>query len=188
MSGIHQWPVDTPHQGQWRGALVFFICAWKKRWSEQSGGRRFETPSLPFWRHCNEQSDLQNACCPLQWRHNGTDSVSNHQPHDCLPNRFFRRRSKKTSKLLVTGLCAGNSPGTGEFPAQMASYAKNVSIWWRHHVLGETTCRQLYDTGYVMQNWFIMRLLHLKPLNYICALNHISMISSFGHVSVSYNV
>ena len=39
----------------------------------------------------------------------------------------------KTSKLRVTGLCAGNSPGTGEFPAQMASYAKNVSIWWRHH-------------------------------------------------------
>ena len=21
----------------------------------------------------------------------------------------------------------------GEFPAQMASYAENVSIWWRHH-------------------------------------------------------
>ena len=35
----------------------------------------------------------------------------------------------------VTGLCAGNSPGTGEFPAQMASYAKNFSIWWRHHVI-----------------------------------------------------
>ena len=42
---------------------------------------------------------------------------------------------KKTSKLRVTGLCAGNSPGTGEFPAQMASYAENVSIWWRHHDL-----------------------------------------------------
>ena len=44
------------------------------------------------------------------------------------------RRSKKTSKSRVTGLCAGNSPGTGEFPAQMASNAENVSIWWRHHV------------------------------------------------------
>ena len=50
-----------------------------------------------------------------------------------LLNCFFRRRSKKTSKLCVTGLCAGNSPGTGEFPAQMASNAENVSIWWRHH-------------------------------------------------------
>ena len=40
---------------------------------------------------------------------------------------------KKTSKLRVTGLCAGNSPGTGEFPVQMARHAENVFIWWRHH-------------------------------------------------------
>ena len=69
----------------------------------------------------------------LRWRHNGRDSVSNHQPRDSLLKRLFRYRSKKTSKLRVTGLCAGNSPGTGEFPAQMASNAENVSIWWRHH-------------------------------------------------------
>ena len=69
----------------------------------------------------------------LQWRHNEHDSVSNHQPHVCLLNRLFGRRSKKTSKLRVTGLCVGNSPGAGEFPAQMASNAENVSIWWRHH-------------------------------------------------------
>ena len=69
----------------------------------------------------------------LQWCHNGHDGVSNHQPHHCLLNRLFGRRSKKTSKLRVTGLCAGNSPGTGEFPAQMASNAKNVSIWWLNH-------------------------------------------------------
>ena len=74
-----------------------------------------------------------NHSNPLRWRHNECDSVSNHQPHDCLLNRLFRRISKKTSKLRVTGLCAGNSPGTGEFPAQMASYAENISIWWRHH-------------------------------------------------------
>ena len=76
----------------------------------------------------------------LQWRHNGRNSVSNHQPHDCLLNRLFRRRSKKTSKLHVTGLCAGNSPGTDEFPAQMAGNAENVSIWWRHHGVLTTPC------------------------------------------------
>ena len=69
----------------------------------------------------------------LQWRHNGGDGVSNHQPHDWLLNRLFMRRSTKTPKLRVTGLCEGNSPVTGEFPAQRASYAENVSIWWRHH-------------------------------------------------------
>ena len=70
----------------------------------------------------------------LQWRHNERDGVSNHHPHDCLRKRLFGSRSKKTPKLRVTGLCAGNSPVTGEFPAQRASYAENVSIWWRHHV------------------------------------------------------
>ena len=69
----------------------------------------------------------------LRWRHNGHDGVSNHQPRDCLLNRLFRCRSKKASKLRVTGLCEGNSPVSGEFPAQRASNAENVSIWWRHH-------------------------------------------------------
>ena len=68
----------------------------------------------------------------LQWRSNGRNGVSNHQPRDGLLNRLFRCRSKITSKLRVTGLCVGNSPVTGEFPAQRASNAENVSIWWRH--------------------------------------------------------
>ena len=47
----------------------------------------------------------------LHWRHNDHDSASNHQPHGCLLNHLFRHRSKKTSKLRVTGLCVGNSLG-----------------------------------------------------------------------------
>ena len=48
--------------------------------------------------------------------HNNYDSVSNHQSHGCLLNRLFRRRSKITSKLRVTGLCVGNSPGPVNSP------------------------------------------------------------------------
>ena len=70
----------------------------------------------------------------LQRRHNECDGASNHRRLDCLLSVLFTRRSKKTSKLHVTGLCGGNSPVTGEFPAQRASNAKNVSIWWRHHI------------------------------------------------------
>ena len=105
------------------------------------------------------------ACAPplflsstLQWRHDGRDSVSNHQPHDCFLNRLFRRRSKKTSKLRVTGLCAGNSPGTGELPAQMASNAENVSIWWRHHgSLGTLNIETLVNPSI----WFPIKILYL---------------------------
>ena len=70
----------------------------------------------------------------LQWRQNERGSVSNHQRPHCLLNCRFRRRSKKTSKLHVTGLCVG------EIPAQKASNAENVPIWWRHHVLQQPRC------------------------------------------------
>ena len=56
----------------------------------------------------------------------------------------YSGRSKKTSKLRVTGIYAGNSPVTGEFPAQRASNAENVSIWWGHHVDGSV---QNYSTS-----------------------------------------
>ena len=52
----------------------------------------------------------------LHWRHNDHDGISNHQPHGCLFNRLFRRRSKKASKLRVSGLCVGNSPGPVNSP------------------------------------------------------------------------
>ena len=92
-------------------------------------------PSPIAFRKRGQNMVSREVFASLRWFHNGHDSVSNHQPHGCLLNRLFRRSSKKTSKLCVTGLCVGNSPGTGEFPAQMASNAENVSIWWRYHVL-----------------------------------------------------
>ena len=52
---------------------------------------------------------------------------------DVYSTVYSRRRSKKTPKLRVTGLCEGNSQVTSEFPAQRASNAENVSFWWRHH-------------------------------------------------------
>ena len=52
----------------------------------------------------------------LKWRHNAHDGVSNHRRLDCILNCLFKGRSKKTSKLRVTGLCEGNSPVAGEFP------------------------------------------------------------------------
>ena len=57
----------------------------------------------------------------------------NHRRLDCLLSRLFRRRSEKSSKLLVTGLCEGNPPVTVGFSSHRSSYAEDVSIWWRHH-------------------------------------------------------
>ena len=45
--GIHRWPVNSPHKGQWRGALMFsLICAWTNGWvNNQDAGdlRRHRT-------------------------------------------------------------------------------------------------------------------------------------------------
>ena len=76
---------------------------------------------LQIQREITHKESMTVSTFPLQWRNNVRDSVSNHQ---CFLNRLFRRRSKKTSKLRINGFCAGNSPGTGEFPAQMANTPK----------------------------------------------------------------
>ena len=54
--GIHRSPMNSPHKGQWRGALMFSLtCVWTKRLSKQSRRRWFETPSHSLWHYCNER-------------------------------------------------------------------------------------------------------------------------------------
>ena len=64
--GIHQSPVNSPHKGQWRGALMFYlICAVNKRLSKQSRGWWFETPSRSLWHHCNSKPSISHYL--TQW-------------------------------------------------------------------------------------------------------------------------
>ena len=51
---------------------------------------------------------------------------------------LIQAQIKENIKAPRHCLCEGNSLGTGEFPAQMANNAENVSIWWRHHVFAVT--------------------------------------------------
>ena len=98
----------------------------------------FLTNHFKDYKNANNFTILESAfhtvIFSLQWRHDERDGVSNRHPQDGLLNRLFRRRWRRTSKSRVTGLRAGNSSVTGEFSAQRASNAKNVSIWWRHHI------------------------------------------------------
>ena len=115
-SPVHgEFPAQRPVT---RSFDVFFDLRLNKRLSKQSCGWWFETLSCPLWSHCNVHHTETRAWMiySLQWRHNGRDSLSNRKPHDCFLNRLFRRRSKKTSKIQVTGLCAGKSPGPVNSP------------------------------------------------------------------------
>ena len=94
---------------EWLDAWRCQSCSALSHYLNKLKGRWFETS----WRPC---CVTVKTMLPLRWRHNDYDSVSNHQPHGCLLNRLFGHRSKKTSKLRVTGLCAGNSPGPVNSP------------------------------------------------------------------------
>ena len=157
INGTEKIALVTPTPGQSHQLFYF------KLFLNQSTGfwESFHTPirnsslkSRKTWFFVNYGfNDAVNLVPKLwRWRHNDHAGVSNHQPHGCLLNRLFRRKSKKTSKLRITGLCAGNSPGTGEFPAQMASYAENVSIWWRHHAA--TRMSKRFGLGTPISYWW----------------------------------
>ena len=80
-------------------------CPTYSKWGQDEGFIPHQIP-LPSLRVSGEKRDQH---------YNERDCVSNHRRLDCLLNRWFRRRSKKTSKLLVTGLCDGNPPVTGDW-------------------------------------------------------------------------
>ena len=97
---------------------------------------------------------------PLQWRHNERNGVSNHQRFDCLLNHLLRRRTKKASKIRVTGLFEGNSPVTGEFFAQRASDAKKlpfddvILLWFvQYYKVSMQVCLTQIDIGF--ENVFV---------------------------------
>ena len=128
-------PGEFPLKGQWRGALMFsLICVWIKGWENN-------LEAGDFRRYHAHYDIIVMSMTVMLYEH---DFVSNHRRFDCLLNRLFRRRSKKTSKLRVIGLCEGNSPVTGEFPAQRASNAENASIWCRHHAVRSPAWRSWY--------------------------------------------
>ena len=64
--GIHRSPVNSPHKGQWRGALMFsLICTRINGWVNQWWGWRFETQSFPLWRHRNAVTDCSAQKTPV---------------------------------------------------------------------------------------------------------------------------
>ena len=154
--GIHRSPVNSPHKGQWRGALMFsLICTRINGWvnNDDAGdlrrhGVHYDVIVMPqyvariignvcmrgikvYFHKVVSTLDTRNTArfIEISWTISNNIKVgrnpaslrnfitvtskwarwlSNHQPHNGLLNHLFRRRSKKTSKLCVTGLCAGN--------------------------------------------------------------------------------
>ena len=124
---ISGWPSPTPR--------ALFLRRWQPRKHVPTVDRWFPTQwacngeSVPMSWHPDETSKR----LPLQWRHNGRDGVSNHQPHDWSYNRLFGRRSKKTSRSASLAFVRGIHRGPVNSPHKWPVTRKKVSIWSRHH-------------------------------------------------------
>ena len=120
--GNRRSPVDSPHKGlcisftkgQWRGALMCFLFGLDKRLSMQSRRRWFETLSCSSWRHCNVFKRVANETTPLA---------------DRMVIFSFMMTSSNGNILRVTGLCAGNSPATSEFPAHWRPVTRSFDVY-----------------------------------------------------------
>ena len=129
---------------------------------------------MPSYYHISYTAPCLEFLLPLLWRHNGFDRVSNHQPRHCILSRLFRRRSKKTSKLRLTGLCRGihrrpvNSPYKWPvtrkmFPFDDVIMTVRARIKWTRYVY-IITCRFLRD----YQSWYQDSLQEVSWPNCMC--------------------
>ena len=97
------------------------------------------------------------------------DGVSNYQPHHCLLNRLFGRRSRKASKLRVTGLCAGNSPGPvnsphkGPVTRKMVPVDDPIMAWV--NPCNDTYAMIILKNGGMMNDVFIKEMVNIPNFN-----------------------
>ena len=72
--GIHRWPVNSPHKGQWHEALMFsLICAWIKSWANDGDAGDLR-------RH-RAHHDAIVMCAPMEWDNTGSGNGNVHR-HD----------------------------------------------------------------------------------------------------------
>ena len=124
--GIHRSPVDSPHKGQWRGALMFsLICTWT------NGNNRDASDLRRYRAHCDVtimithriciyskfiiqdlyvselirhniflQNTLSNIIKHLTTFHTVNTYSCVHQYQHCQANHIYRKTPKKTQKDL----------------------------------------------------------------------------------------
>ena len=95
-----------------------------------------------------------------------------------------QRKHQSSASLAI---CAGNSPVTGEFPAQMTSNVENVSIWWRHHEIIAIVLLVQWKTV------VFKILINSEPQNWSIALHFTSKIcesqsSNFTHLHLNFDI
>ena len=127
----------------------------------------FETINFAtFEKKCNDKT--RQYVNTLPWRHNGHDSVSIHQPYDCLPNRLFERRSifqSSASLAFVRGIHRGpvNSPHKWPVTRKMFPFddvtmmSRYDVIKWDHFLRYGPLCGEFTGPGEFPAQWPVTR-------------------------------
>ena len=112
--GIHRSPVNSPHKGQWRGALMFsLICVWINN---------REAGDLRRYRAHYDVIVMKNV--KLLKPNDGNQTFSFKKMHLKMSSVKWRLfwlawwRHQMETFYASQSICAGNSPVPGEFPAQ----------------------------------------------------------------------
>ena len=72
---------------------------------------------------------------------------------------FIQTQITENIKVLRHWPLCGEFTVTGEFPAQRASNAENVSIWWRHHENKDYCYLVTLESYHHISLWFPMRIM-----------------------------
>ena len=134
--GIHRYPVNSPHKGQWRGTLMFsFDLRLNKRSSKQSWGWWLETLSRPLWRHCNDSPSIIYSVHaftgdPLHSRAACTQpcNVNTHSRAHCSPGARLCEQWGRGCVNNGARLCASARLCRGS-PVALLQVKQHGSIW-----------------------------------------------------------
>ena len=129
--GIYRSPVNSPHKGQWRGALMFsLICVWINGWvnNREAGDLRrycahYDVTVMrailqysPITIHTMRRIQDNRSNCVISNTLTAIQIDGNKGDNGTWNDKriWWRHQMEIFSALMV--LCAGNSPVTGEYP------------------------------------------------------------------------
>ena len=133
--GIHRSPVNSPHKGQWRGALMFsLICARINGSSKQWWGWWVETLSPSLWRHRNASRHGPRITLPASLQYHGRpiarlrEQDIGHAVSHFLQVHTLKRKCLHWDEIFVTD-CTGFKITTSS-AASGENFVKMDSVWY----------------------------------------------------------
>ena len=164
---IHRSPVNSPHKGQWRGALMFsLICVWINGWvnNREAGDlRRYRAHhdvTVMLLQSQESYFEQMNNFLSIVFLHQcgiARESWHPKSPGITLFNKFWGHLQIKYIKAPHDWW--GNLSVSVGFPSQRASDTESVSKSWYHRGMLDMICKWytwheiISDTNVLSNGW-----------------------------------